>query len=109
VQPPADSTATTLGEVVHEQWVKWGRSTPTLMDSASTPARACKPDLGRQGGLVGADGALDNNDFIAFISLFFAQDPLADLGAPGGVAGSDGQFNNNDFISFINLFFNACP
>ncbi|MFT3685000.1 MAG: multiheme c-type cytochrome [Phycisphaerales bacterium] len=56
VQPPEGSEATTIGEVVHEQWVKWGRSTPTLLDRSSTAARPCKPDLGRQGGVVGADG-----------------------------------------------------
>ncbi|MFT3684583.1 MAG: LamG domain-containing protein [Phycisphaerales bacterium] len=65
-------------------------------------------DLGRAGGLPGRDGVHDNNDFIAFINLFFTGNPAADLGSPGGVLGSDGQFNNNDFISFINLFFVHC-
>jgi hypothetical protein len=109
VQPPADSNANTLGELVHEQWVKWGRSSPTLLDAAATPARACKPDLGQQGGIVGADGLLDNNDFIIFIDLFFGHDPIADFGVQGGIPGSDGQFDNNDFIVFIDQFFAACP
>ncbi len=109
VQPPANSSATTLGDLVHEQWVKWGRSTPTLMDTAATLARACKPDLGQQGGLLGADGLLNNNDFIVFIDLFFTQSPLADFGSQGGIAGPDGQLNNNDFIAYIDAYFAACP
>jgi hypothetical protein len=109
IQPPEGSSASTLGELVHEQWVRWGRSAPVLMDNAATPARACKPDLGQAGGLLGADGSLDNNDFIVFIDLFFTQSTLADFGAAGGVEGSDGLFDNNDFIVFIDTFFDACP
>jgi hypothetical protein len=109
VQPPEGSTSTTLGQVVHEEWVKFGRSVPTLMDSAASAVHACKPDIGRQGGLLGADGLLDNNDFIVFIGLFFTMDPLADIGVQGGFEGSDGLWNNNDFIVYINQFFNGCP
>jgi hypothetical protein len=65
--------------------------------------------MGRAGGLLGGDGVLDNNDFIAFINLFFAEAPLADVGRQGGVAPGDGQLDNNDFIVFINLFFDGCP
>jgi hypothetical protein len=69
----------------------------------------CGPaDVGQQGGLVGADGVLDNNDFIAFINMFFAQDPGADLGIQGGLPGQDGHWDNNDFIAFISLFFAGC-
>ncbi|MBY0308661.1 MAG: hypothetical protein K2Q09_07960 [Phycisphaerales bacterium] len=67
-----------------------------------------KADLGRAGGLVGADCQLDNNDFVAFITLFFANDPLADMGVAGGLPGSDGLWDNNDFIAFINAFFQGC-
>ncbi|MBY0308221.1 MAG: hypothetical protein K2Q09_05725 [Phycisphaerales bacterium] len=74
--------------------------------SASTPA--CPADLGAAGGVPGRDGALDNNDFIAFISLFFNQNAAADVGAAGGVAGQDGVWDNNDFIAFINQFFSGC-
>ncbi|MBY0309185.1 MAG: hypothetical protein K2Q09_10625 [Phycisphaerales bacterium] len=74
---------------------------------AATPA--CPADLGEQGGAAGQDARLDNNDFIAFISLFFAADIRADLGAQGGLPGRDGAFDNNDFIAFISLFFNGCP
>ncbi len=71
-------------------------------------APPCPADVGVQGGVPGQDGVLDNNDFIAFINLFFAMDPLADRGVQGGVPGSDGLFDNNDFIVFINQFFAGC-
>ncbi|MBI2757014.1 MAG: hypothetical protein HYX52_09945 [Chloroflexi bacterium] len=69
----------------------------------------CGPaDVGAAGGATGYDHVLDNNDFIAFINLFFAQDPLADRGGVGGFPGSDGAWDNNDFIVFINQFFAGC-
>ncbi len=73
----------------------------------ATPA--CPADLGVQGGGQGQDGVLDNNDFIAFIDLFFSQSPAADVGVQGGIAGSDNAWDNNDFVVFINDFFNGCP
>ncbi|MFT3685323.1 MAG: LamG domain-containing protein [Phycisphaerales bacterium] len=76
----------------------------------STPSQlfVAAADLGVQGGLTGSDGLYDNNDFIAFISLFFSHDARADLGKVGGSLGSDGAFDNNDFIVFIALFFAGC-
>ena len=68
----------------------------------------CTADLGAAGGVVERDGALDNNDFIAFISLFFVPDQRADMGSAGGLAGADGAFDNNDFIAFITAFFDGC-
>ena len=68
----------------------------------------CLADMGGPGGVAGADGALDNNDFIAFINRFFAQDAEADIGSAGGVAGVDGAWDNNDFIVFIDRFFAGC-
>ncbi len=70
------------------------------------PAQCSPADVGIQGGGPGHDRLLNNNDFIAFIDLFFANDPAADLGSQGGVQGADGQWNNNDFIVFIDYFFN---
>jgi hypothetical protein len=64
-------------------------------------------DVGASGGELGSDSHLDNNDFIAFINLFFNQAAAADVGTAGGIAGSDGQLDNNDFIAFITEFFNA--
>jgi len=69
----------------------------------------CSPaDLGSTGGVHQPDGALDNNDFIAFIDYFFEGDPIADMGSQGGIAPGDGLFNNNDFIVFIDRFFAGC-
>ena len=70
---------------------------------------ACAADVGAAGGAPGQDGLLDNNDFIAFIDLFFTSNPLADRGGTAGLPGSDGLFDNNDFIVFINEFFAGCP
>ncbi|MFT3686175.1 MAG: GC-type dockerin domain-anchored protein [Phycisphaerales bacterium] len=73
----------------------------------TTATPLCPADVGSPGGQSGPDGALDNNDFIAFINAFFNADATADFGSAGGVAGPDGQFDNNDFIAFINAFFNG--
>ncbi|HYD02273.1 MAG TPA: GC-type dockerin domain-anchored protein [Phycisphaerales bacterium] len=72
------------------------------------PAVACPADIGRQGGLAGADGQLDNNDFVVFIDYFFTANPAADFGSQGGVPGADGSFDNNDFVVFIDRFFDGC-
>jgi hypothetical protein len=70
---------------------------------------ACRADVGKQGGAVGPDGVLDNNDFVVFISAFFESDRLvADVGSQGGIAGGDGTLDNNDFIVFIDAFFSGC-
>ncbi|HZW06215.1 MAG TPA: GC-type dockerin domain-anchored protein, partial [Phycisphaerales bacterium] len=75
----------------------------------SPPATVCGPaDVGGTGGVPGADGRLDNNDFVVFIDLFFAQSPTADMGSTGGVPGPDGAWNNNDFVVFIDRFFAGC-
>ncbi len=79
-----------------------------LFDPGSEPFLPCPPDLGRQGGLPGADGLLNNNDFIVFIDFFFNADARADMGVQGGVPGQDGLFDNNDFVVFIDLFFTGC-
>jgi len=69
---------------------------------------ACAADLGGQGGVHTPDGHLDNNDFVAFIDLFFALGSGADLGSQGGIAGPDAQWDNNDFVVFIDRFFAGC-
>jgi hypothetical protein len=69
----------------------------------------CGPaDVGSTGASPGPDHVLDNNDFIVFIDLFFANDPSADRGSTGAVPGADGTFDNNDFIVFIDQFFAGC-
>jgi hypothetical protein len=70
------------------------------------PVLGCGPaDLGRAGGQTGADGHLDNNDFIVFIDFFFVHSGAADVGSIGGAHGGDGVWDNNDFIVYIDLFF----
>jgi hypothetical protein len=66
-------------------------------------------DIGKAGGVGGSDGMLDNNDFVVFISRFFAHDERADMGKRTGERGVDGVFDNDDFIAFISLFFNGEP
>ncbi|MFT3686814.1 MAG: GC-type dockerin domain-anchored protein [Phycisphaerales bacterium] len=83
------------------------RQDVTAFDALFT-AHCCPADIGLQGGLPGRDGALDNNDFIVFISHFFNHNNIADMGVQGGLPGHDGQFDNNDFIAFIGLFFQGC-
>jgi lysophospholipase L1-like esterase len=69
----------------------------------------CLADIGGQGGTTLPDGVLDNNDFAAFVVLFFdGSKLLADLGAQGGVIAPDGRLDNNDFAAFISLFFAGC-
>jgi hypothetical protein len=74
---------------------------------ATLPA-VCAADMGKAGGLYGGDGALDNNDFIAFIGEYFAGNAPADVGSAGGQAGGDGLLDNDDFIAFISAFFAGC-
>ncbi|HYD00058.1 MAG TPA: GC-type dockerin domain-anchored protein [Phycisphaerales bacterium] len=88
------------------------RTSPVIVYAATlrdaVPA-LCPADLGQQGGVQGADGVLDNNDFVIFIDYFFNSNPLADLGVQGGLPGADGAFDNNDFVVFIDEFFAGCP
>jgi glycerophosphoryl diester phosphodiesterase len=78
---------------------------PELLDSIMQPL--LPGDIGSQGGAIGPDGLLDNNDFIVFINWFFDGVIRADIGKEGGAEGSDDLFDNNDFIVFINRFFGA--
>ncbi|MDP1661836.1 MAG: hypothetical protein Q8L55_07955, partial [Phycisphaerales bacterium] len=71
-------------------WINLNDSTTGKFPGAILP---CGPaDLGQQGGIPGADGHLDNNDFVVFINYLFAHNPLAVFGVHGGIAGSDGLF-----------------
>ena len=98
------------GEILYNLWVATGRGSPIEMAFLSVDlAGSCPADIGRQGGVAGGDGQLDNNDFIVFIDWFFWVDPRADRGVTGGVPGHDGAFDNNDFIVFIDQFFAGCP
>ncbi|MFT3684862.1 MAG: GC-type dockerin domain-anchored protein [Phycisphaerales bacterium] len=93
-RPPADAT---------------GEQGSSIAVSGVPVPGSCAADTGSTGGLAGPDGQLDNNDFIAFIGAFFANDRFrADLGSAGGVAGADNRLDNNDFIAFIAAFFDGC-
>ena len=93
-----------------DSWDQSGTiATPSMGGFATYVRPPCgNTDLGKAGGLPGADGTLDNNDFVAFIDYFFANDPQADFGQAGGEPGSDGLYDNNDFIVYINEYFFGC-
>jgi trimeric autotransporter adhesin len=67
-----------------------------------------RADIAGEGAAAGADGLLDNNDFVAFIQFFFDGDARADLGSEGAAPVADGLFDNNDFVVFIDAFFQGC-
>lgn len=80
-----------------------------ITGGASLSVNACCPaDVGLASGLPGSDGVLNNNDFVAFIDLFFAGDAGADRGGQGGTAGPDGAWDNNDLVVFVDQFFTPC-
>jgi 6-phosphogluconolactonase (cycloisomerase 2 family) len=93
-----------------DSWSQSGTITTPSMGGFATYVRPpCgNTDLGKQGGVRGADGILDNNDFIIYIDLFFEHDPRADFGSQGGAPGSDGIWDNNDFVVYIDEFFFGC-
>ncbi|HZW06385.1 MAG TPA: agmatine deiminase family protein, partial [Phycisphaerales bacterium] len=105
--------------VVPDRYTRFARLRVTAADAAGNTGgdvsgrftidgAQCTADVGSQGGLAGADGLLDNNDFVAFIDLFFAHDPRADVGIQGGGLGFDGAWDNNDVSAFIDAFFTPC-
>ncbi|MBY0396751.1 MAG: DUF642 domain-containing protein, partial [Thermoleophilia bacterium] len=100
-------TAAAATTVLHFYGLEEVDGGPYLDDVRVEPACGAA-DVGSAGGAPVPDGRLDNNDFIAFITFFFASDPAAEFGRPGGLAGGDGAFDNNDFIAFIGAFFNGC-
>ncbi|MFT3687158.1 MAG: GC-type dockerin domain-anchored protein [Phycisphaerales bacterium] len=87
-----DSCGTLVGAPVSVRVVPW----------------CSRVDMGSGGGLEGPDGELNNNDFIAFIGLFFRGDLRADIGSADDT-NADGVLDNNDFIWFIDGFFQGCP
>ncbi len=96
---------------VYTYWLRVSQNGNPTTDVAGpeTGSRSpCNVDMGKQGGVPGFDGLLDNNDFIVFINYYFAADPRADFASQGGLAPGDGLINNNDFIGFIDAFFAGC-
>jgi len=64
--------------------------------------RACPAD-------VDGDGAVDADDFEAYLQRFAAGDPLADLTGPGGDAIPDGALTADDFFLYLARFAQGCP
>ncbi|HYD01201.1 MAG TPA: PQQ-dependent sugar dehydrogenase [Phycisphaerales bacterium] len=104
VTPPAFSNIVAFGEDNDGEMfiVQIGGRIRKLVPQGAQPPMA---DVGIQGGLPGADGLFDNNDFVVFIDFFFNGDPRADMGKQGGLRGVDQMLDNNDFVAFIDAFF----
>ncbi|MCE2967714.1 MAG: GC-type dockerin domain-anchored protein [Phycisphaerales bacterium] len=74
----------------------------------------CVADVANTDGDPLPDGVVDNGDFNAFFSAFFAAegDParlVADVGNTDGELGRDGVVDNGDFQLFFAQFFAGCP
>ncbi|MDP1660971.1 MAG: GC-type dockerin domain-anchored protein [Phycisphaerales bacterium] len=96
---------------VYTYWLRVSQNGNPAIDIAGPEGGSrspCKADLGKQGGVPGFNGLLDNNDFIVFVNYYFAADVRADFASQGGLAPGDGLINNNDFIGFIDAFFAGC-
>ncbi|MCA3005207.1 MAG: cytochrome c family protein [Planctomycetaceae bacterium] len=104
-----------LGQIVYAQWLKWGKSEPVLMDSATLTlggSLACSvADVTGIGGAPSPpDGLLTGDDFNAFIGAFAANDLLADVTGIGGPPSEpDGLLTGDDFNAFIAAFAAGCP
>ncbi|MDP1662604.1 MAG: S8 family serine peptidase [Phycisphaerales bacterium] len=111
IRTAMEQTATDLGDTGRDNLFGYGLVNASAAMAALNALAGCTADIGVQGGLLGHDGLLDNNDFVVFIDRFFAQDAAADLGVQGGIVGHDGLFDNNDFVAFIDAFFarSGCP
>jgi hypothetical protein len=75
----------------------------------------CHADIAGTDASPGADGQIDNGDFLLFIASFFGADcdgavPCnpADIAGTDASPGADGQVDNGDFLLFIAGFFGGC-
>jgi subtilisin family serine protease len=111
IRSAMEQSATDLGDPGRDDFFGYGLVNAQAAMALLNALPACTADIGRQGGVAGHDGQLDNNDFVVFIDRFFAHDSVVDIGAQGGVSGHDGLFDNNDFVAFIDAFFShaGCP
>ena len=62
--------------------------------SLAIMAASCRPDFN-------GSGMLDSQDFIDYLSAFFAEDPSADFNDDGGIS-------SQDFFDFSTAFFTGC-
>lgn len=103
------ATAFGQGPVTYPVYRTKEDGTPGTAPRLDLDVSLCLGDVGSEGGSPAADGFLDNNDFIVFISAFFDQNAaIADVGGEGAALGPDGVYDNNDFIVFIDAFFAGC-
>jgi hypothetical protein len=114
---PAGSYAN--GQIVYAQWFVddsssiGGQALSNVVQiTMFCPTGGCLPvcvaDLAGAGGTIGADGQLTVDDLIAFLSAFFASNPVADLAGLGGSQGADGLFTPDDLLMFLGTFFSGC-
>ncbi|MBM4108811.1 MAG: hypothetical protein FJ255_08380 [Phycisphaerae bacterium] len=88
------NTTNNTGQVAYAQWAAHGKGAPALMDDGQITLPECPADLN-------GDGAVDFNDFLEFLNLFNAEDPIADVNM-------DGAVDFNDFLEFLNLYNAGC-
>lgn len=71
-------------------------------------APVCLTDIVGGDGNAPGDGAVDGNDFMAFLNAFAAEQNLADLVGADGNPPADGSVDGNDFVYFLNGFGAGC-
>lgn len=85
-----------------------------VVETTTNPEFAeCLADIANTDGDAGPDGAVDNGDFAAFFTAFFAlpSEPnrlLADVANTDGDPVQDGSVDNGDFTAFFASFFSGC-
>jgi hypothetical protein len=110
-----------IGQIVYQQWEKFGKSEPVQMGFAVLDLGACNradvTDIGDTG--AGPDGELTVDDIIAFVNTFGDSvgcpgvpnvacnlADITDIGDTG--AGPDGELTVDDIIAFVNSFGDGC-
>ncbi|MDP2325795.1 MAG: RHS repeat-associated core domain-containing protein, partial [Gammaproteobacteria bacterium] len=75
-------------------------------DAYGRPSSFNPADVGRQGGVIGPDASLDNNDVILGLTTGSLQ-WYTDFGSTGGLGLADGTYDTNDGIAFIDAYYNG--
>ena len=81
-------------------------SAPGNLSAGSRVPRSVA-DIVEVGGVLGGDGLITGDDFIAFVNAFSEGGAQADICEVGGVPGPDGLVTGDDFVLFINAFANG--
>lgn len=91
-----ENTTNTAGQIVYDQWVAEGKSTPVEMDFQTLSfAAPCPADFN-------GDTVLNFFDVQAFLQAFALQNPSADFN-------NDTAFNFFDVQAFLQAFAAGCP